>query len=80
MLNSPAPGYNTASVNQQNIGPMNTPGIQGIPGMNGYNPYKSSYTLPSSYALPSSIDAPNPYYSQPIHPQAAQMARALKGA
>lgn len=78
MLGAPPPGYNTPSVNQQNVTPFNIPGAQGlIP--QGYNPYKSSYALPSSYAVPSSIDAPNPYYNQPIHPQAAQMAHALRG-
>lgn len=78
MLNQAAPGYNTSSVNSQNVAPLNTPGAQGIVPQ-GYNPYKSSYSLPSSYAVPSSFDVPNPYYSQPPQ-QTSNMVKALRGA
>lgn len=79
MLFGPPPGYNAASINRQNVGMMNTPGMQG--GVAQGNPgaqYNSNYSLPSSYHVPSSIDAPNPYYTQP-RPQLHPMVKALRG-
>lgn len=75
MLAAPPPGYNTAAINKQNVGPFNIPGQQGVTAQGYFNPFKSSYSLPSSYSIPSSVDYPNPYYSKPIHP----MVRALQG-
>lgn len=75
MLFGPPPGYNSPSVNTQNVAAMNIPGRRGAPGQ-GYQQYHSSYSYPSSYLMPSSVDAPNPYYSQPIHPN-VMMAKAL---
>ena len=78
MLFSPPPGYNPSAVNNQNVTPFNVPGQQGGTTQGYYNPYKSSYHLPSNYAVPSTVNAPNPYYNQPMHP-ANQMAVALRG-
>lgn len=78
MLNVPPPGYNPSAVNNQQVAPFNVPGQQGQVPQGYYNPYRSSYSLPSSYAVPSSVNAPNPYYNQPLHP-ANQMAQALRG-
>jgi len=77
MLFTPPPGYNSPSVNQQNIGPFNVPGQQGGTAQGYFNPYRSSWATPSSYSVPSSFPVPNPYYSQP-HPDATMMAQALR--
>jgi hypothetical protein len=78
MLSGPPPGYNAPAMNDQTINTLSQPGPQGLVAQGSINPnyYKSSYATPSSYMVPSSVDVPNPYYSQPLHPN-AQMARAL---
>ena len=81
MLQTPPPGYNPPSINNQNLGQLNVPGQQGGIAQ-GYlgNMYRSSYATPSSYAVPSSVNVPNPAYGQQqVSPQAQQMARLLKG-
>lgn len=79
MLFGPPPGYNAASVNSQNISPMNTPGQQGQTAQ-GYlnNQFKSSYAAPSNYSVPSSVPYPQANYGPPM--ATASMARALRGA
>lgn len=75
---TPPPGYNTSSINTQNVNAFNTPGPQGLISQ-GYqnNPYRSSYAMPSNYLPPSSVQTQNQYYNQAHSPNVASMIRAL---
>ena len=81
MMNTPPPGYNVGSINNQDTQMFSVPGPQGVTAQGYGDQYKSSFSWPSNFSTPSSINAPNPYYdqSQQQPNQVQNMVQALRG-